>query len=135
MRRIFLLFVFFPLLTLSLGASPKDDLNPIAEKYAHLVLAMGQHDPDYVDAYYGPPEWKTQAKKPLDAIALEARELTDQLAKISEPTDEMERLRRRYLTKQLFALQTRVRMLKGERLTFDQESQALYDAVAPTFPE
>ena len=33
-----------------------------------LVLAMGQHDSDYVDAYYGPPEWKKQEKKPLDAI-------------------------------------------------------------------
>jgi hypothetical protein len=26
-------------------------------------------------------------------------------------------------------------MLKGERLSFDEESQALYDAVAPTYPE
>jgi hypothetical protein len=28
-----------------------------------------------------------------------------------------------------------VRMLKGERLTFDEESKALYDAVAPTYPD
>ena len=34
-----------------------------------LVLAIGQHDPDYVDAYYGPQEWKKPGKKPLDAIA------------------------------------------------------------------
>ena len=26
-------------------------------------------------------------------------------------------------------------MLKGERLSFDDESRVLYDAVAPTFPE
>src|SRR4029079_13578252 len=31
--------------------------------------------------------------------------------------------------------EARVRMLKGERLSFDDESRALYDAVAPTFPE
>src|SRR6059036_1347309 len=112
-------------------------LNKIAEAYVKLVLAMGQHDPDYVDAYYGPPEWKKQSetKKPLDAIALEATQLRDQLAKISMPADEMEQLRRAYLTKQLSALQARVRILKGEHLKFDEESQALYDAVAPKFSD
>jgi hypothetical protein len=112
-------------------------VNEIAEAYVKLVLAMGQHDPDYVDAYYGPPEWKKQSqeKKPLEAIALEATRLRDQLAKISKPTDEMERLRRGYLTKQLSAIEARVRILNGERLKFDEESQALYDAVAPTFAE
>ena len=110
-------------------------VNEIAEAYVKLVLAMGQHDPDYVDAYYGPPEWKKQDKKPLDAIAFEATQLREQLGKISKPASEMERLRREYLTKQLSALQARVRMLNGERLKFDEESQALYDAVAPSFPE
>ena len=101
-----------------------DDLNGIAERYVKLVLAMGEHDPDYVDAYYGPAEWKTNAdteKKPLDAIATEAKRLTETLAKISKPTDEMERLRGAYLVKQLSALQARVRMLNGERLKFDEE--------------
>jgi hypothetical protein len=112
-------------------------VNQIAEAYAKLVLAMGQYDPDYVDAYYGPPEWKEQskAKRSLDAIALEATQLRDHLAKISKPGDEMERLRRAYLAKQLSALEARVRILKGERLNFDEESRALYDSVAPTFPE
>jgi hypothetical protein len=117
--------------------TPPPNVNEIAEAYAKLVLAMGQHDPDYVDAYYGPPEWKKQSKekKSLNAIAAEAKRLRDQLAKISQPTDEMEQLRRRYLTKQLSALEARVRILNGEHLKFDEESQALYDAVAPAFPE
>jgi len=130
-----LLAVTFLFVTFSARA---DDLNGIAERYAKLVLAMGEHDPDYVDAYYGPAEWKKHAdteRKPLDAIATEAKQLTDTLAKISKPTDEMERLRGAYLTKQLSALQARVHMLKGERLKFDEESQALYDAIAPTFSE
>ena len=46
--------------------------------------------------------------------------------------DELEALRHRYLTQQLAALRTRVAMLSGTKLTFDQESKALYDAVAPT---
>jgi hypothetical protein len=112
-------------------------VNGIAEAYVKLVLALGQHDPDYVDAYYGPPEWKKESeeKKPLDALALEASRLRDQLAKMSKPTDEMGRLRLGYLTKQLSALEARVRILKGKRLKFDEESQALYDAVAPSVPE
>src|SRR5438309_11948234 len=125
------------------GASPSatpatpTNVSKIAEAYVKLVLTMGQHDPDYVDAYYGPPEWKkrSETKKALDAIALEATRLRDQLAKVSTATDEMERLRGAYLTKQLSALQARVHMLKGEHLKFDEESQALYDAVAPKSPE
>ena len=47
--------------------------------------------------------------------------------------DEMLKLRREYLQKQISALAARVRMLKGEKLKFDDESRALYDAVAPTY--
>ena len=46
-------------------------MNAIAESYVKLVLAVGQHDANYVDAYYGPPEWKAwadSAKLPLDEI-------------------------------------------------------------------
>ena len=35
-----------------------DPLRAIAERYVKLVLAVGQHDVDYVDAFYGPAEWK-----------------------------------------------------------------------------
>ena len=100
---------------------------------------LGQHDPDYVDAFYGPAEWKTQAekeKKSLDAIGAEAAELSATLAKTPDAAtsgDEMLKLRREYLQKQVAALAARVRMLKGEKLKFDDESRALYDAVAPTY--
>src|SRR5216110_1782214 len=118
-----------------------DSMNGIAERYVHLVLALGQHDPDYVDAFYGPAEWKAQAekeKKSLDAIGAEAAELSPTLAKTPDAAtsgDEMFKLRREYLQKQISALAARVRMLKGEKLKFDNESRALYDAVALTFPD
>ena len=141
MRRIFV-FVLSGFLMSSSGTRAADDaMNPVAERYAHLVLALGQHDPDYVDAFYGPAEWKTQAekeKKSLDAIGSEAAELNATLAKIPNAAtsdDEMLKLRREYLQKQISALAARVRMLKGEKLKFDDESRALYDAVAPTFPD
>ena len=34
----------------------------MAEQYVKLVLAMGEHDPAYVDAYFGPAQWREQAK-------------------------------------------------------------------------
>jgi hypothetical protein len=133
------------LVTWSVGARAADVMNPVAEKYAHLVLALGQHDPDYVDAFYGPAEWKTQAEKTkqsLDTIAAEAGQLLQQLRGdrtatplVESSGDEMLKLRREYLQKQISALAARVRMLKGEKLKFDDESRALYDAVAPTFPD
>ena len=115
-----------------------DSMDVIAERYVKLVLAVGQHDADYVDAYYGPPEWKKEAearKLTLDAIAAEAAALSSDLARSQAPSDEMARLRLQYLQRQIASLSARVRMLKGERLSFDDESKALYDAMAPTHPE
>lgn len=120
------------------SSAPAIITNAIAESYTKLVLALGQHDPDYVDAYYGPPEWKREAaakKLSLDVIATKARRLRESLDNISAPSEEIDRLRQEYLTKQLTALQARVRIVKGERMKFDEESRALYDAVAPAFPE
>jgi hypothetical protein len=120
------------------GADLLTEMNDIAPAYVKLVLAVGRHDRDYVDAFYGPAEWKTEveaAKKPLDAIATEAESLVARLRKLPEPSDEMLRLRRSYLTRQLESLAARVAMLRGKKLSFDEESRALYDAVAPVQTE
>ena len=82
MRRILLVLLLCGLETSIFGAQTGDSMNAVAERYAHLVLALGQHDPDCVDAFYGPAEWKTQAekeKKSLDAIGAEAAELMKKL--------------------------------------------------------
>jgi hypothetical protein len=121
------------------GATPSPSgMNQIAERYVKLVLAVGRHDADYVDAYYGPPEWKQEAERasvPLDELGKRGRALLDAIGKVPVPAAELDRLRRTYLERQLSAVSARIRMLTGERLTFDEESKALYDAVAPTLPE
>ena len=122
------------------NAPKANPMNTIAERYVKLVLAVGQHDTDYVDAFYGPAEWKTEAgrqKMPLPEIEVQAERLIADIPALSEADrrDAMVVLRRDYLTRQLAALRTRVRMLQGAKLTFDEESQALYDAVAPVHPE
>jgi hypothetical protein len=135
-------FIFCGLLVLSRGAQAAHAMNDVAERYAHLVLALGQHDPDYVDAFYGPAEWKTQAeeqKKSLEAIGAEAAKLSVTLIEIpippGTPDSDLRRLRREYLHKQISALAARAGMLKDKKLKFDDESRVLYDAVAPTFPD
>lgn len=110
------------------------NMNAIAESYVKLVLAVGQHDANYVDAYYGPPEWKASAdsvKASLDEILRRADLSLAQLGP-APAGDELPALRHRYLRTQLGSLRARVRMLQGQRFTFDEESKALYDAVAPT---
>ncbi len=62
MRWKLLLFILCGFLVLTDVAHATDAMNAIAERYAHLVLALGQHDPDYVDAFYGPAEWKTHMR-------------------------------------------------------------------------
>ncbi|HMC78337.1 MAG TPA: hypothetical protein VKH34_14415, partial [Vicinamibacterales bacterium] len=92
----------------------------------------------YVDAYYGPDDIKKDAdaaKLTLDAIAAAVTSLQAQIASVPAQPDELSRLRVQYLEKQLSAMRARVRMLKGDKLSFDEESKALYDAVAPTHPE
>ena len=114
-------------------------MNTIAERYVKLVLAVGLHDADYVDAFYGPAEWKAEAERrklPLGEIDAAAARLIADIPAVSdaERGDELAGLRRDYLKRQLEALRTRVRMLQGAKLTFDEESRALYDAVAPVHP-
>ena len=81
----------------------------LAEQYVRLVLALGEHDADYVDAYYGPPEWRREvqnARLSLAAIAGEAAVLARQLADVSPggDADGMAGLRHQYLTRQIEAL-------------------------------
>jgi hypothetical protein len=122
------------------SAAQKTPMDTLAEHYVKLVLAMGQHDTDYVDAFYGPAEWRKQAeaaKRPLGAIDAEAAALLTTLArdKPPSPADELATLRHHYLTKQLEALRARVSMLQGKKLTFDEEARALYDATPPAHTE
>ncbi len=63
--------------------------------------------------------------------------MTSRRLRAIRKTDDAElwKLRQQYLERQLSALRARLDMLQGKRLTFDEESQALYDAVAPRHTE
>lgn len=145
-----LLFIITVLLVLS--CSEKKDqkklsdlelkMNSIAEGYVKLVLEVGKYDPNYVDAYYGPKEWKPKEENlQPDSTAntkliSEADSLLNELELLSEyNATELETLRYRYLYKQLFAVKTKVIILNGSVLPFDLESRALYDVSPPDVTE
>jgi len=113
-------------------------MNDAAETYVRLVLAMGEHDADYVDSYYGPPSWREEVradKRTVPDIRASAVALRETLAGVDRPIEGIESLRLDYLRRQTDALIARAEMLEGRRFTFDEESEALYDAVAPTHGE
>lgn len=112
-------------------------LSTWATEYVHLVLATGRHDPDFVDAYYGPPAWKAAAEagepRPLPALQAEAERLLDGVATAEAGPDEV--VRRDYLQGQLGAVAAHLARLAGQSFSFDDEAEALYQVRPPVTPE
>ena len=122
----------------SVFVTSSQPLDSIARSYVHLVLSLGKHDPDLVDAYYGPSEWMADAERQaLSApeIGRQARELLNAVTSMQPPKDTIGRLRHEYLRKQLIALHARADFVQGTKLKFDDESRVMFDAVAPTYSE
>jgi hypothetical protein len=129
------LVILFVACVLTVRADTSTALNPLAETYVKLALAAGVHDGDYVDAYYGPPDWRTAAeaeKLPLAEVRARLETLGHDLAKVDPAGfDNLGRQRRAYLTKLVGALSTRLAIVAGGKFPFDVESLQIYDTVAP----
>ena len=108
----------------------RTQLDPIAESYVHLSLEIGEHEPGYIDAYYGPEAWAQQAKaspRPLPELRAATEALLRQLSAVDESQlAPLELKRKRLLAAQLVAARTRLAMLAGESLGFDAEAEGLY---------
>jgi hypothetical protein len=108
----------------------QDSLDEIAADYVQMTLEIGEREPGYVDAYYGPPQWADAAKaapRSLDDLATEAAALSARANRI--PADKLEPIelrRRAFLLAQLKAATTRLRMLRGEKLSFQDEAEGLF---------
>jgi hypothetical protein len=108
-------------------------LSEWAADYVNLVLAVGRHDADFVDAYYGPQAWKAVAEagapRPLTELRAEAARILDGVATSALLADEA--LRRDYLLGQLGAVEAHLARLAGQRFSFDDEAEALYQVRPP----
>jgi hypothetical protein len=105
-------------------------MDEVADDYVRLVLAVGRHDPNYVDAYYGPTAWKADAERgaPIPVAELQARahELLARLHNIPKSD------RGKFLEKQLMAVDGFLRRLGGEPMSLAEETRLLFDVTPPT---
>ncbi len=109
-------------------------MNSIAENYVKLALQIGKYDTDFVDAYFGPDSLKPDIDSSefnstvFEDLNKEVNKLLDEMESLAEfPVNDIERQRYTYLYKQLLACKTRIFMLNGMNLTFEEELNALYD--------
>ncbi|WP_246037025.1 hypothetical protein [Thalassotalea litorea] len=108
-------------------------MNQLAERYVKLTLAVGQHHDYYIDAYYGPKEWQPTDKLELDILLEQGQTLVEDMnqAKISNS----EKARYDFLLVQAQSVVFFIQQLQGIQFSFDEESQALYDATSPDISE
>ena len=106
-------------------------MNTIAERYIKLVLNIGAYDPDYIDAYYGPEEWKPSGSAavknkdfPFADFDKEVEALLNSLNAIDTlRMNSIEQLRHASMAKQLTAVKGRISLLSGKKISFDEESR------------
>ena len=143
MHKITSLALFIPLI-LMISCSEKNntrdsELNSLAEQYVQLGLNIGQYDPDFVDAYYGPDSLKPATEKltifPKDSLLTSIAELKNKLTEISSQLSDSGKIRAGWMSQQLTAFGRRIRIFSGEYKTFDEESKELFGISAPVYPE
>ena len=115
-------------------------LKDISIQYVKLGLRIGQYDHDFVDAFYGPDSLKPTTALlphfPKDSLIDEINTMQSQLDSIANDSkDESIKRRAGWIKSQLIAYEERVRIFSGETRTFDDESQRLFDAVAPSYDQ
>ena len=130
MKLLTLLIGLFALAACVSDPAATDSLDEIAADYVQMQLEIGERDPGYVDAYYGPQEWADAAKAAprslaqlaAAAAALEARVQAVPPAGLAP----LEARRRDFLLAQLRAARTRLRVVQGEKLSFADEAEGLF---------
>lgn len=135
MKNIFLILTLF-IISLSCSEkreSYKSQFNSVAEHYVKLVLALGKYDADYVDAYFGPEQLKREAEK-WNLNINQIKQQTDSLIKVLREInitglskDEEQRIS--FLKRMIESVKSRAEILTGKKMSFDEESKALFDVV------
>jgi hypothetical protein len=110
---------------------PRPD--PVARDYLLLGLRLERHVAGIVDTYFGPAELKAQVDleetPPLDRLADDARALRERVAaEVGEPD------RRRWLERQLVALETLAATRSGLQLAYADEVARCFDAAPVAHP-
>ena len=108
-------------------SAPRDSLSAAARDYVVLQLAIGEKEEGYIDAFYGDDKLKAEAlslakASDLPTLANTARTLQGRIGGLASE----EPRRAKFLSAQLTAAATRLRMLQGEQLRFADEAEGLF---------
>ncbi len=128
MRHSLLSGVVLALAACASGPRQQASLDDVARDYVRLVLEIDAHEPGYVDAYFGPPEWREEARtSPRDQTALkgEAERLRDILVRFHS-SDPDQAQRARVLSAGVTSARFRLDMIGGERIGFVDEAERLF---------
>jgi hypothetical protein len=106
-------------------------LDALARDYLAVQLAIGEKDPGYVDAYYGPADLAAAAEAANDAMSLPmlqarviALDATLAALPVAQGSADAERVR--YLRAMMASAKVRLRMLRGEAIPFVDEAEGLF---------
>ena len=129
MRVVALLLL--PFLAGCMTAGPRDSMDLVARDYVVLQLAIGEKEEGYIDAYYGPEDLRAAGKaigqaESLPQLAARVRALQGRVTALGASLPPESARRASFLTAQLTAAATRMRMLQGEKLGFEQEALGLF---------
>ncbi len=108
-------------------------LDSVAHAYLRLAVALGEHDGDSIDYYYGPPAWVADIRKqapPLNQIRQSSLELIEALQTMTVH-DTTSVTRQKFLLGQLQAIACRASQAAGARSTFDEESMCSFGHTSP----
>lgn len=123
------------------GSKPSahTELNVIAIEYVRLGLDIGQYDPAFVDAYYGPDSLKPTGTPnkvfPKDSLLKAVDNLVSKLAVFDTVSNDTVKNRALWIKGQLRAFSRRIRIVSGEFGTFEEETKDLYGVTVPVNDE
>jgi len=112
----------------SVGGGADLSLDDTAREYVALVLEIDAHESGYVDAYFGPPEWREAARKnprERDELKREADRLQAMLKRYSSAHVETAQ-RAKVLLANVSSARFRLDMIDGKRVPFVEEADKLF---------
>ena len=101
-------------------------MDEIGRRYLHLALHLDRHFEGFVDAYFGPPEFRaeiqTGSPRSLEALADDAQQLLGAIE-----ADVPDAQRKGFLAKQVQAMAAVIRNLSGDQIDFVHEVELYFD--------
>lgn len=127
LHRKFFLVVGLVCMTLS-SCKTYDPQKAVIDRYLRLAIALGERDPDALDFYIGSEGLAHEVKKNLPTLHEIARQAFELRRDLS--ASNLGHTRVEMLAAQLTAIEMRVEILEGKKVSFDEESQRYFAVTA-----